>query len=89
MRPNRVQDNVSGYFKEVGVFLNENSLISSLKEMAGSVVPFVESLGIYAVHLPHADLKISFRGLYQQVIVVVHKAVGMAYPVISFLGLRY
>ena len=55
MRPYGVQDNVPGYFEEMGVFLYENSLVSSLKEVAGPVVPFIESLGIYTVHLPHAD----------------------------------
>jgi len=52
--------------------------------MAGLVVPSVVSLGIDAAQLAHSHGEIGVWGLYQEVAVIVHEAVGMAKPVVSF-----
>jgi hypothetical protein len=46
---------------------------------------FIKKLCIDAVQLPHTQREIAVRRLDQEVIVVVHQAVGMAEPVIPFV----
>ena len=74
----RVQDNVAADFKEMRVLLDDYGLVSSLKEVPRSPVPVVEELGVNAVHLAHAEGEVSVRGLDEKMVVVVHKAVGVA-----------
>ena len=69
----------------MGVLLNEDGLVPALKEMAGTVAAVVEKLRIDAVQLAHAEGEVSVRGLQEQMVMVVHEAVGMAQPVIAFL----
>jgi hypothetical protein len=49
--------------------------------MSGPAVSSVESLGIDPVELPHPPAEIALRGLDEQMIVIIHQAVGMAKPV--------
>jgi hypothetical protein len=49
--------------------------------MSGPAVSSVESLGIDPVELPHPPAEIALRGLDEQMIVIVHQAIGMAKPV--------
>lgn len=53
--------------------------------MTNSAVPFVEELSIDAVQLSHTDGEISVRGLDEKVVVIGHEAVGVAYPIVSFV----
>jgi hypothetical protein len=50
--------------------------------MSGLAVPPIESLGIDAIELPHSPAEIALRGLNEQMIVIIHQAIGMAQPVV-------
>ena len=65
----------------MAVFLNENSLISALEEVAGSVVSAVAFLGIDAVELTHAD---GYIGVWRLDHEAVDEAIGMVEPVVAF-----
>jgi hypothetical protein len=51
--------------------------------MPHSFVPSVKSLGVNPVELAHAQRKIRLWGLHQQVIVVIHQAVGITEPAVA------
>ncbi len=72
----------------MAVFLYKNRLVPALKEVSNPLMPPIECLSVYAIELPHANRKISIRGLYDQVIVIVHKTIGMAEPVVALVDLR-
>jgi hypothetical protein len=48
--------------------------------MAGFLAPPVKRLGIYAVQPAHATDQVGLWGFDQQVIMVVHQAVGVTEP---------
>jgi hypothetical protein len=50
--------------------------------MAHPPMPSIELLGIGPIELPHPLRQVSLRGLDQEMIMVVHKAIGMAKPAI-------
>ena len=66
--------------------LNEDGLVPSLEEMTVPAVRSVKELRIHAVHLTHAERKISVRRLNEEVIVVVHQTAGMADPIVTFIN---
>src|SRR4030067_1024116 len=49
--------------------------------MSDTQVPPIAGLGIYAVELSHSLGQIAVRCLDQQVVVIIHEAPGMTYPV--------
>ncbi len=69
----------------MAVFLNEDRLVSALEQMPCPLMAFIKKLCIDAVQLPHTEGEVSVGRLDQEVIVVVHQAVGMAKPVIPFI----
>lgn len=46
-------------------------------------VPSIEGLSVNPIELAHAQGKITLRGFYQEVVVVIHQTVGMAEPAIA------
>jgi hypothetical protein len=48
-------------------------------------MPPVECLGVHAVHLPHPNGEVSFRCLYENMVMIIHKAIGVTYPVVPFV----
>jgi len=60
------------------VFLDNDRLVSALEEVPGPVASVVEELSINAIRLAHAEGEVSVRGFDEEMIVVVHQAVGMA-----------
>ena len=81
--PHRVQHHISGELQEVALLFYQYGLISALEEVSDPAVPAVEDLGVHSVQLPHASGEICLRGFYDEVVVVIHEAVGMADPVES------
>ena len=81
----RIKHHVSAYFKKMAVFLDQNCFVSALKNMANPVVSYIKCLGIYPVELSHAAGKIAVRSFNDEVIVIIHKAVGVAEPVVTFV----
>src|SRR6266508_1528595 len=71
----------------MAVFLNEDRLVAALEQMACPLMTFIKKLGIDADQLPHTQGEIAVRRLDQEVIVVVHHAVCMTEPVISFIDM--
>ena len=71
----------------MAVFLNEDRFVSALEQMACSLMTLIKKLCIDPVQLPHAQGEIAVRRLDQEVIVVVHQAVGMAEPIIPLLDM--
>ena len=55
--------------------------------MPCSLMSFIKKLCIDPVQLPHTQGEIAVRRLDQEVIVVVHHAVGMAEPVVSLIDM--
>ena len=53
--------------------------------MAVPLVAFIEELGIDAIQLPHAYGEIAVGRLDEQMIMVVHEAVGVADPIVSLV----
>jgi hypothetical protein len=45
-------------------------------------MPFIKSLCINAIQLPHAYRKISIGGINQKVVMIIHQAVGVAKPIV-------
>ena len=69
----------------MAVLLNENRFISSLEEMAGPLMPLIEELRINAVQLTHAQGKIAVGRFDQEMVMIVHEAVGVADPIVPFI----
>jgi hypothetical protein len=71
----------------VAVFLDEDGLVPALEQVARPAVTFIEQLRIDAGHLPHANRQVALRGLYEQMIVICHEAIGMTGPVVTRIGM--
>jgi len=42
-------------------------------------------LPLYAVYLPHPNGEVSFWCLYENMVMIIHKAIGVTYPVVPFV----
>jgi len=71
----------------MAVFLNEDRFVSALEQMTCPLMTFIKKLRIDAVQLPHTQGQIAVRRLDQEVIMVIHHAVGMTEPVIPFIDM--
>ena len=69
----------------MAVFLDEDGLIPSLEKVPSPSVQPVKELGVNAVQLTHAYRKIAVRGLDEKMVMIVHKAISMTDPVVSFI----
>jgi hypothetical protein len=67
----------------MGVLLHKNGFEPPLKQMAHLRMPPVVVLRIAAIQLPHAKREIRLRRLDEEMIVIVHQAVGVADPAIA------
>ena len=72
----------------MAVFLYQYCLVPALKEVTDPLVPLVKCLSVYTIKLPHARREISIRCLYNEVVVIVHKTIGMANPVVTLADLK-
>jgi hypothetical protein len=61
--------------------LDDNGLVTPLKDMAYPAVSSIEALGVDTVELAHPLSKVGIRGFHQQVVVIAHQAVGVDGPV--------
>ena len=83
--PDRIQDHITADLKQIPLLLNQDRLEPTLKEMADSLVPPVEPLGVDSVKLPHPGGKPAIHRLDHQMIMVGHQAVSMAPPVVALI----
>jgi hypothetical protein len=64
------------------ILLHHNCLKPSLKEMPYPAMPLIESLRIDTIQLTHAYRKISVGCINEQMLMIVHQAIGVAEPII-------
>jgi hypothetical protein len=79
----RVEHHVTAQLQKIVIFLRQDGFVSPLKDVSGPVVSSAVSLGIDAIDLPHPSGEIGVRCFNQDVIVVIHEAIGMAEPIIA------
>ena len=72
-----VQVNVATQLKQVGILVDKQRLVASLKEVAGAAVPAIEVLRVGAAQLPHGARQVGVRGRDQQMVVVAHEHISM------------
>ena len=77
----RIEHHITADLQEVAVFLNEDGFKPSLKDVTNPPMSLVKFLGINAIKLSHSLRQVSIRGFDDQVIVIVHQAIGVANPV--------
>src|SRR6185295_6256250 len=65
------------------LFLHQNRCEAALQQMAHPRMPPIEALRIPAVQLAHPERQIRLRCFKEEMIVVVHQAVGMAEPAVA------
>ena len=63
--------------------MHQHSLISPLKQVPGPSLALIESLGIDAIQLPHADRKVSVGCFDKKMIMIIHQAIGMTEPMVT------
>ncbi len=78
--PNGIEHHIATEFEQMGLRFHQNRRESALQEMPYPLMPAIDGLGIGAVELPHASRERRPWGFEQQMIVVVHRAIGMAVP---------
>jgi len=69
----------------MAVFLDKDGFEPSLEQVAVPAMIFVEELGIDSVQLPHAEGEITVRRLDEEMVMVGHQAIGVAYPVVALV----
>ncbi len=69
----------------MAVFLDKDPFESALKKVAVSFMPLVKKLGVDSVKLSHAEGEVTVGCFDQKVVVIGHKTVGVAQPVITFV----
>lgn len=87
--PYGVEEHIPAELEEVVVLIDDDRLESALENMASFLVSPVILLGVDAVEMLHATGKVAFRGFNDQVVMIVHQAIAMAYPVIPRDGLPH
>jgi hypothetical protein len=78
--PNRVEHDVAGQLEQMRVALDQLVVKAALEEVATGVVAPVEPFRIHAVQPVHATGDVWLRRLDEEVIVIRHQAIRMAYP---------
>jgi hypothetical protein len=72
----------------MAILLHQNCLKPSLKEVPYPAMPLIESLRIDTVQLPHAYRKISVGCINEQMVMIVHQAIGVAEPIVPKGNIR-
>jgi hypothetical protein len=86
--PNRIEYHISARLKKMIILLYEDPLKPSLKEVPYPAMALIESLRIDTVQLPHAYRKISVGCINEQMVMIVHQAIGVAEPIITKGNIR-
>ena len=87
LRPDRIEVQIATQLKEIGVFINEDGLVSPLKEMTTPALLSVYVGGVGTVDIVHDLAQVGMGGLYYEVIVVGHEDVTVKDRAIFFLRL--
>jgi len=81
--PDRIQHHIATQFEQMGVLLDQDGFEPSLQDVPHTMMPPVVPLRVQAIELAHPQREVGLRGFYQQMIVIVHKAIGMTAPAIA------
>ena len=73
----RVKYHVAAQFEEIGIAIDQDRLEATLQHVTDPAVATVEPLRVDTVELAHGLRKTGLPGLEEEVIVVVHQAVGV------------
>ncbi len=76
--PNRIEHHVAAQLQQVTVLFNQNGCVPSLKPMPHLTLAPVGLLRIDPIKLPNPLGQMPLRGFDQQMIMVIHEAVGVA-----------
>jgi hypothetical protein len=87
-RPDRIEYHISARLKKMAILLHQNCLKPSLKEVPYPAMPLIESLRIDTVQLPHAYRKIPVGCINEQMVMIVHQAIGVAEPIVPKGNIR-
>jgi len=79
----RIQNNIPHKLQQIALFVNENGLEPSLKDVPNPIMPTIEALGVHPVQMSHPTGQIGIGSLDEQMVVVLHQAVGVTSPVES------
>ena len=71
----------------MALLLDQEGLESPLKQMPHPAMSLVEGLGIDPIQLPHPQGEVPLRCLDEEMVMVLHKAVGMTEPVVASIHL--
>ena len=72
--PHWIQVDVTNQFQKVAVTINQNSFVTSLKKMTGSLFPPVDPAGITERKVLHASRQGDGANLYYEVDMIGHQA---------------
>jgi len=79
--PYGVQHHVPTQLQQITLLLYNDGFISPLEDVSRLAVPSIESLGVNSIEVPHPPAEIALRGFDNQMIVIIHQAIGVAEPV--------
>src|SRR4030095_5170344 len=83
-RPHRVQRDVPRKLQQVGLLVDQESLVSAFEQVTGTAVAAIESLRVDPVQLPDGAGETSAHGLQQKVVAIAHEAECVAANVEPF-----
>ena len=78
--------NIAGERQQVAIGLDENRFIASSKERAIGMMEAIVALGIEPVHMPHAPREVAAGRVDQQMVMVVHEAIGVDFESKALAG---
>ena len=76
-----IENDIPGQFEKIGVSIDQDRLVSSLKKMSATVVPMIRCLGIDTVQLPHSLREIPVGRLNHKVVMISHQTIGVTDPI--------
>ena len=74
--PYRIQMDITGQDGKVGFFFHQNTLISSLIEVACTIAATVEITRVGYIEMAHEFAQIAERSFHQKMVMIVHQDIG-------------
>jgi hypothetical protein len=85
--PYRVQMNIPAQLSKVAVPVDDDRLVSALKQMAAPISLYVDVSGVGAVQVMHHLTKVRFGGFDEEVVMVGHENIAVKNDAVFFFGL--
>jgi len=71
--------NVARQVQKVFIGIDQDGLVTPSEQCTVAALVAVEKLGIHAVEMPHAAAEIPERRMQQQMVMIVHQAIGVRF----------